>query len=274
MFGQESLVAEDAEIFRRTMKMAQADSLRKETIGRVISAIGVSFIGKPYIAHSLEVPGEERLVVNLRAFDCLTFVESTLALARCAKMAKSAFDDFKHELTRIRYRGGILNGYASRLHYFTDWVLDNEQKGVVKDVGRELGGVSVREPVNFMSTHPASYAQLADAALLDSIRSAERRLSSRTWFFIERDRVAGAAERMRGGDIIGMVSSIPGLDVTHTGLAFVYEGTIHFLHAPLSGGAVESSPGSLMEYLARYPKTRGIVVARPLEPAKRPIPQP
>jgi hypothetical protein len=274
VFGQEGRAAEDAEIFRKTMKMAKADSLRKETIGRVISAIGVSFIGKPYVAHSLEVPGEERLVVNLRAFDCLTFVESTLALARCVKMAKPAFDDFKHELARIRYRGGVLNGYASRLHYFTDWVQDNEQKGVVRDLGRELGGVSVREPVDFMSTHPASYAQLADAALLDSIRSAERRLSSHTWFFIERDRVAEAAKKMRSGDIIGMVSSVPGLDVTHTGLAFVYEGAIHFLHAPLSGGAVESSPGPLTEYLARYPKTRGIVVARPLEPGKRPIPQP
>jgi len=42
------------------------------------------FPGAPYQTGTLEMPGREKLVVNLHAFDCTTFVETVLALARCA----------------------------------------------------------------------------------------------------------------------------------------------------------------------------------------------
>ncbi len=72
--------------------------------------------------------------------------------------------------------------------------------------------------------------------------------------------------KLRSGDIIAITTSIPGLDVSHTGMIAVKDGTPYYLHAPLSGGAVQLSQGSLASYLAGAGKQTGIIVARPMEP--------
>ena len=41
------------------------------------------FIGRPYVAHTLEVADPERLVVNTRQLDCTTLVENVTALTLC-----------------------------------------------------------------------------------------------------------------------------------------------------------------------------------------------
>ena len=35
----------------------------------------------------------------------------------------------------MRYRGGKRRGYASRLHYFSEWISDGAQRGLVADRG-------------------------------------------------------------------------------------------------------------------------------------------
>ena len=40
----------------------------------------------------------------------------------------------------MRYRGGKRRGYASRLHYFSEWISDGARRGLVRDLGAELGG--------------------------------------------------------------------------------------------------------------------------------------
>ena len=99
--------------------------------------------------------------------------------------------------------------------------------------------------------------------------AAEQRLSSANRTYVPKTKVAGMQEKLRSGDIIAITTSIPGLDVSHTGLVIVKEGKPYYLHAPLSGGAVQVSQGSLAEYLARAGKQTGIIVARPMEPGER-----
>jgi hypothetical protein len=259
--------ASDEEILEKKINWARSINLSEKPLGEVIGAVGRSFLGTPYVAHSLELPGEERLVVNLRAFDCLTFVESTLAISRCIRVNKRSFTDFRSELQQIRYRNGIIEGYPSRLHYFSEWIRENDRKKIVKDVTAELGGTEYRKPLNFMSTHASVYAQLADKNVLRRIQVVEAEISTHSLYMIPRDSVEDVEHRMGSGDIVALVTSREGIDVSHTGLTLESEGQVRYLHAPLSGGAVQLSPGSLSEYVQHSMKSlTGIMVVRPLEP--------
>jgi hypothetical protein len=235
-------------------------------MGTIVLAAARQFLGSPYRAGTLEVEGPERLVLNLREFDCVTLVESTLAIARCIAGERSTAECVRAELTRIRYRGGVTDGYASRLHYFSDWINDNERKGVVKDVTLELGGIPRRTMINFMSAHPRAYPRLRDPAIREAFRVKERALSAQRRAMIPVRLFSDAARGICDGDIIGIGASTPGLDIIHTGIAAHVHGMVHFLHAPLSGGVVNMSRQSLLEMLqAGHPQT-GLVVARPLSP--------
>ena len=80
----------------------------------------------------MKIAGKEKLIVNVSGFDCTTFVETVLALAKCAAAGKLSRSEFRKNLKLIRYRQGKIDGYSSRLHYFTDWLSDNEKKKILK----------------------------------------------------------------------------------------------------------------------------------------------
>lgn len=79
------------------------------------------FVGIPYVAHTLEGDKQERLVVNTRQLDCTTLVETVTALTLCAQRKDYSWLAYQQALVGLRYRGGVINGYPSRLHYFTEW---------------------------------------------------------------------------------------------------------------------------------------------------------
>lgn len=245
--------------------------------GDLLGAIGERLVGTRYEPHTLEVPGPERLVINLEALDCVTFVENVLVMARLAWSApRGLVDDpdrfaaaYRRELTAIRYRGGKLDGYPSRLHYFSEWIADNEALGLVEAVSRELGGVEDESPIDFMSTHPDAYRQLADPAVLADIASTETRLRSRPRHYLPEHGIEAAAPGIREGDIIAATSTVPGLDIAHTGIAVRRGGVLRLLHAPLVGSHVQISEESLAERILRIEGQDGIMVARPLPPGER-----
>jgi len=259
--GEES----DEAIFTQTIQWAVDTGLLRKPVGTTMVAFGEHFLGTPYIAHSLEQPGEEHLVINLRGFDCLTLVENCLAFARCLSAGKTSFDDFRAELTRIRYADGVIQGYTSRLHYFTGWMADNGRKGIVQDVTMAVGGEEYRKTINFMSAHREKYAQLADDTALARVKNAEADLSGNPLCRVPSAKIASILDSLRNGDIIGTVTTMEGMDIAHTGMVIVKDGTAKFLHAPLSGGAVTISEGSLAEYARRNKSMTGIVVGRPME---------
>ncbi len=267
--------ARDWQIAAERLRWARAQRLDTlPRFGDVLAAIGERFVGTPYAPGTLELPGPERLVVNLETLDCVTFVESVLVLARLARRGDPALADdpgrlqatYAAELTRIRYRGGALNGYASRLHYFSEWIADNEDKGVVRDLSEELGGVPDGGAVNFMSAHPEAYAQLADPAARAEIASVEARLGAVARRYLPANRIAARARSIRNGDIIAATSTAGGLDVAHTGLALWRGGRLKLLHAPLAGSHVQITEGTLAERIERLRGQDGIMVARPVDP--------
>ncbi len=103
----------------------------------LVVKVGTFFLGTPYVAHTLEMQPEQ-LVVNLREMDCTTFAENCLAISRTIKSGNPGFEQFTKELRNIRYRDGVINGYPSRLHYFSDWIYNNAKKKPLPIFQRKL----------------------------------------------------------------------------------------------------------------------------------------
>ena len=266
---------DDWRIMREKVQWAYDQGIAELPIGELVTRIGKTFIGTPYAPHTLEVAGDERLVVKLQELDCVTFVENVLALARFVQTAPNFMLDDPAEgyrpfysaiLERIRYREGTLDGYPSRLHYFSEWITDNSNKGILRNISAELGGVVDTESIDFMSTHPAAYRQLReDPELLSALQAVESRLNESARFYVPAERIAEATDRIRDGDLIAATSTLEGLDIAHTGIALWRDGRLHLLHAPLAGGVVQISEASLAERVLRIENQDGVMVARPLD---------
>ena len=262
---------EDWRVLVAKVQWGIAQRLDTLPVGDAVARLGETFVGTTYTPGTLEVPGPERVVINLRELDCVTFIENVLALVRLIREdgdaalstpaeAKARYESYVRDL---RYRDGALAGYPSRLHYFSEWLSDNERRGRLRQLGRELGGELDREPIDFMSTHPKSYRQLSEPGVLDAIRAVEARLNAGAGrWYIPEDRIAAVATQIRSGDLIGATSTVKGLDIAHTGIALWKNGELHLLHAPLVGKSVEISELPLAERIQSIASQDGIMVAR------------
>lgn len=261
-------IADDRAIFERMATLAVEENLVDLEMADLVVRVGQQFLGTPYKAHVLEQRDPEKLVVFLRGFDCVTLIENVLALSRCVKMGMPSFDTFAKELQRIRYREGILDGYPSRLHYFSEWIVDNERKGIVRDASRELGGTAYTKTFRWMSAHRSDYPQLQDDRVLEQIRRIERTLSNEEFSYVPRREILKPSSRIldgiRSGDIIALTSGRSGLDVAHAGIAVrTLDGELHLLHASRDLGEVHITRESFREYLIKYLSFSGVMVARP-----------
>ncbi|WP_289060094.1 N-acetylmuramoyl-L-alanine amidase-like domain-containing protein [uncultured Zobellia sp.] len=246
-------------------KFIAIDGLLEKDFGKTIVAIGKTFMGTPYVAKTLEIGKTETLVVNLQGLDCTTYVENVLAFALTLKTGASSFDDFTKALENIRYKDGQLDGYASRLHYFSEWIANNEKKGLIKDITSEIGGKEITKPINFMSTHRDLYPFLSDDENFERVKASENYLNNQPICILAQDEIAANEHLIQTGDIIALTTSINGLDITHTGIATrEKDGRIHLLHASTGSMKVEVSKKPLAEYLKGIKKNTGIMVARPV----------
>jgi hypothetical protein len=218
------------------------------------------FIHTPYVAGTLE-GDSERLTVNFREFDCTTFVETVIALSLTLQESTPTFQRFCDGLRLIRYRNGKVNDYTDRLHYFTDWIYENQRTGLVKDVTKELGGHPFELQLNFMSTHPQLYRQLKDNdRLVGVIRAKEVEVSARSpYYVIDPEEIQGI--QIRDGDVIAFVTNVKGLDVTHVGFAERKGVEVRLVHASSKAGKVIEDTNTLGEYTRRN-GARGIMVIR------------
>jgi hypothetical protein len=264
----------DWAVLEEMVLTASAEGVDTLPMGLAMATIGQALVGTAYVPGTLEADGTERLVINFRGLDCVTFVENVFATAAVVKAGaieriedRAAVEaEYERVLRSLRYRNGFIDGYPSRLHYFTDWIADAEQKLFVDDVTPLLGGVVDPEPVTFMSEHPGAYRQLADADNLSDIIEAEERLSARGRTFVPQEDIADVATSIQDGDIIAATSTVAGLDVAHTGIALWIDGTLRLMHAPLVGEVVQISENTLSDRVLSISGQDGIIVARPKEP--------
>jgi hypothetical protein len=254
-------IEKDNMILEQILKLYSAE----KNIGTadLVVKVGSFFKESPYVGHTLETEPEQ-LVINLREFDCTTYAESVLAIARTIKSETPSFEQFTRELQNIRYRNGIIDGYPSRLHYFSDWIYENNKRNLVKDISKETANTPYPLHVNFMSTHPASYVQLRDSTLIPIIAGHEKEISSRRMFYIPEDKLKEVENSLQDGDIAGVTTKIEGMDISHVVILVRKEGRIHILHASSSANKVVLSENTLEDYLLNSKMSTGIMVVRPL----------
>ncbi|MFP5502189.1 MAG: N-acetylmuramoyl-L-alanine amidase-like domain-containing protein [Candidatus Sericytochromatia bacterium] len=237
----------------------------------LVARVGQSLIGAPYGEHLLEVEGDgvEPLVTRLDAFDCVTLVETSVAAARALAVKAGQWKGFREELERLRYRDGKRGDYTSRLHYFSEWIADNERRGLVLDLTASLGGVPDKRPLRFMTSHREAYKKLRSEKHYRALQAIEADLTKSPRYVLPVAQVPAVLPLLHSGDIVAIATTIEGLDVVHTGLVLRKpDGAVHLLHAPVPGSRVQVSEKPLTEYLKAYKVYAGIMVARPLAPAK------
>lgn len=237
----------------------------------LVAKVAQSLVGAPYGEHLLEVEGEgvEPLVTRLDAFDCVTLVETSVAAARALAARAGQWKGFQEELERLRYRDGKRGDYTSRLHYFSEWIADNERRGLVLDLTASLGGVPDKRPLRFMTSHREAYQKLASDKHYRALQAIESELAESPRYVLPVAQVPSVLPLLHSGDIVAIATTIEGLDVVHTGLVLRKpDGAVHLLHAPVPGSQVQVSEKPLTEYLKAYKVYAGIMVARPLAPNK------
>ena len=208
-------------------------------------------LGVPYVAGTLDGNEEEQLVVLVDSLDCTTFVETVLAFCIADKRGERDYEGFKKALTQIRYRDGILNGYTSRLHYFSDWICNNEQMGFVKECTSETACSQPKELwLDFMTTHVDSYLPMKKNPELVKVMAAhEKNWQGTIVSYIPKEKLDLSSDelKIKDGDVLALVTNIKGLDIVHVGFAFWKEGKLHLLHASSSAKKVIEDPKTQYE---------------------------
>jgi len=260
--------------FDRLVDKAREGNWRLLPIGERTATVGRALVGTRYKSYTLEVDNHiEAPSVNFIGMDCWTFYETSLGFARMLDQPPENWtpETLLHYVELDRYRGGQCTGdYLSRLHYLEDWLADNVRRGLVEDLTRSLGGVSVPHSAREMTVGWRHYRYLAaNPSLLGPLGQMEARVSSRPLFQIPKSHVASVEGKLRSGDIIGIISQ-DGRNLystSHVGLALrTDEGALHFMHAssPRNYGHVVID-STISGYLSRYRSDSGILVARPLK---------
>lgn len=244
-------------------------TLLKSTEYASVTGSGEILIDSVYVGKTLEKEGEESLVLNLCEFDCLTFVEHFTVFSILRRNRKLNENQFRKLLTKIRYRDGVVEGYTSRLHYFSDWIKNGVDNGWLEDITCDLGGVETQFHVTFMSDNPQYYQQLvADSTLIPIIKDQERSINNRAYCVIPQEKIVQIENQIKSGDIIGFVTSIKGLDYAHNGIAINVDGKIRLMHASSDYKKVRITEETLSEYVLGMSHMTGISVLRLSEGCK------
>lgn len=257
--------ARTVERFSQIMEQARKERWLSLPMGQCMGNVGLLLVGTDYVAGTLEGEGPEICRLDFTGLDCVTFYENVLCMARILRKGKTSFEDLVAEITFTRYRGGRLTDYTSRLHYTSDWIYDNEQKKVVKNITREIGGEELLVRVSFMSKNPEYYPALKrNPEFIETIARIEEEINKHQHWYIPKGKIKEAEKHIQTGDIIAMATSKEGLDYGHTGLAYRdNERRVRFLHASLNEKKVILDR-ELYKYIDSVETHIGITIARPL----------
>ena len=242
---------------------------KNETYGELLSRIASTQLHKPYL-DAPQTAVKEVLTIPLETFQCVSLVEASLALANCTWQKATTPRCFAHEVQQSRYRDGEIDGYASRLHYFFDWLSNNADRGRLKALTQSLGGQPFhrknREPLfSIMTDKPGRYPALLEPTVFAHIQSIEEALNTQTIHLLRGHQIAEVSKQLQNGDIIAVVTTKNGLLISHTGFVMrTGDGMVRFLHASSFHKRVVLTQTDIADYIQRDPKRLGILVYRPI----------
>lgn len=258
----QELSTSDSLKLKQLLQIATENNWSQNSLPEIELEVANYFKGSPYVANTLDQDSTEKLIINLQGFDCVTFVENVVALSLTIHSGALTPENYRMNLQTLRYRNGVLDGYASRLHYFTEWLTDNQQKGILEIVSNKIGTADLDTKVDIISRNWQKHRFHADTALFRKIQETEAQISSFKLKYIPKDQLENFESNIRNGDIIAITTSINGLDVAHTGMAVFVNERLHLFHASSANEKVVISEIPLSDYLKAKKSFTGILVGR------------
>lgn len=221
--------------------------------------------GTPYVAHTLE-GDSEMLTINIHQLDCTTFVETLYALVRTTLSGSTSWRDYARNLENIRYRDGKMGDYSTRLHYMSEWIVNNSSRGNIVDVTSSIA--CHRDKVvtlNYMTTHRSSYPSLKEDSIFNKIKKIEKGYYNHNFPYIKKSDLNSEAVKkvVKRGDFVGLVTSMKGLDLSHLGIIELdSKGNPVLLDASSKGGRVMLEKVDLKTQLAPRQSSEGVRIFR------------
>jgi hypothetical protein len=227
------------------LNAGKASSLLREAADHAslagrIDVISARLIGLPYLENPLGggPDSRENLRIPLEGFDCVTYIETVLALARSRRV-----EEFIDAVRRMRYEGGKIDWFH-RNHYMIDWAEKNEKRKLIKNITDGPEAVKKSRKLTIVKGLPAKAAEFD---------------------CIPKRRVNRVSDRVETGDIALFVSARKNLDVFHTGFIVKRGDELFLRHATRSKGKVIEQ--KLSEFLKSH-RMSGLILLRPLDRAK------
>lgn len=249
--------------------MKKAKAVKDKSMASYMLFFGRELRGVPYVAKTLEKNAQEKLVVNLRQLDCTTYVETVLALSRSMAKGQSSFAGFCNNLRQIRYRNGVVS-YPTRQHYFTYWIQENTREKLVADIQSPNPPFSAVQTVkaDYMTTHLESYPMLkGKPQWVRQIAEMEKSITGTKQRYIPKNSVSDTPllrKTIHNGDIIAIVTTKKGLEISHIGIAAWHKDGLHMLNASSLYHKVVEDKNLLRTYLFKQTSALGIRIVRPL----------
>lgn len=261
--AQGNISQESVQKYGELSKVLQAN--QQKSVPELMIIVAKQMLGTEYVAGTLEkVP--EQLVVSLTQTDCILFVESCLAMALNAKKGIFHPDSLCATIQSLRYRNGKVDGYASRIHYTSEWIRQGEARGIFREITDVLSGDNLSgQRFSYMSEHSDAYRQLkGNPAEVARIAQMEASLNQHTdYFVIPKEAVSKMEHLLKDGDILGFNSTVKGLDIAHVALVYHKEnGQVGFIHASQADGKVVIDEKSIADYVNSRKSNNGIRIVR------------
>jgi len=215
----------------------------------------------PYQAAPLDSLDSEMIHINPEGFDCVTFVEHVLALSLAEMSNKS--DKLDSFVKVLRYRDGNMGSYLSRMHYFTEWIIQAEKNEIGRNISFSLGGRLLKKEINYMTSHLSQYPKVKNDSDIGILKNIESKLSEQEIGYIPKDQVSSIESFLQSGDILAFTTRIEGLDVIHTGFAFLENGKTKFIHASSASKKVVISHQTVHKWMQEQNTCNGLIVFRP-----------
>lgn len=233
---------------------------------QLVAFYAQQLLGRPYVAHTLE-GDTELLTINIDQLDCTTFVETLYALARTTMNGRCSWRDYASNLEDLRYRHGEIGDYSSRLHYISEWIVDNRSRGNLVEVTADIPSSDyLIKKIDFMTAHKDSYASLKDdSAMVEKIRHFEVGYRNHRMPYIKKQWLGQKKVKnaLKSGDFVGLVTKVEGLDISHLGIIYKDDaGEIYLLDASMKGGKVMLEKENLADMLRHSKNNLGIRVFR------------
>jgi hypothetical protein len=220
---------------RRRIQKLLSTAGSKRSAGARIEAVSRQFLGLPYsstLIGSAQQP--EVFVASLDRFDCVTYIETVVALARASNAAQ-----FAEFLRHLRYDHGRV-AWEKRNHYMTHWIRNNTHNGTVRQIGAHVPNREKTRVLNVVPGLPAS-----------SVR----------FECIPKQAIKRLAPELQTGDLIFFASTRKHLDVFHCGLLIRDGEHLRMRHASRSRKSVVEQ--ELDEFLKNN-RMAGVMVVRPI----------